>query len=89
MYITIVRTKGNWTSTKKWNNLIKSISLSFKPADKFFNKISEFVEYYLQINTVENEVAEIDKKTVLDLCAHMFHPKIPLWTIQKSWNLTS
>jgi hypothetical protein len=23
----------------------------------------------------ENEAAEIDKKTVLDLCAHMFHPK--------------
>lgn len=25
--------------------------------------------------TLENEAAEIDKKTVLDLCAHMFHPK--------------
>jgi hypothetical protein len=24
---------------------------------------------------LENEAAEIDKKTVLDLCAHMFHPK--------------
>ena len=23
---------------------------------------------------LENEAAEIDKKTVLDLCAHMFHP---------------
>ena len=38
-------------------------------------KISEFVEYYSQINTSENEAAEIDKRTVLDLCAHMFHPK--------------
>lgn len=24
---------------------------------------------------IDNEAAEIDKKTVLDLCAHMFHPK--------------
>lgn len=23
----------------------------------------------------DNEALEIDKKTVLDLCAHMFHPK--------------
>ncbi|KRX08064.1 Armadillo-type fold [Pseudocohnilembus persalinus] len=42
---------------------------------QFVDKISEFVEYYSQINTAENEAAEIDKKTVLDLCAHMFHPK--------------
>jgi hypothetical protein len=26
-------------------------------------------------NNSENEAVEIDKKTVLDLCAHMFHPK--------------
>lgn len=48
---------------------------------KFVERISEFVEYYSVINTgkinliIENEAAEIDKKTVLDLCAHMFHPK--------------
>ncbi|CAD8144528.1 unnamed protein product [Paramecium pentaurelia] len=41
---------------------------------RFIDRISEFVEYYSVINT-ENEAAEIDKKTVLDLCAHMFHPK--------------
>lgn len=41
----------------------------------FVERISEFVEYYSQINTSENEAAEIDKRTVLDLCAHMFHPK--------------
>jgi len=41
----------------------------------FVERISEFVEYYSQINTSENEGAEIDKRTVLDLCAHMFHPK--------------
>jgi len=50
----------------------------------FVDRISEFVEFYSQINTagiwwlincLENEAAEIDKKTVLDLCAHMFHPK--------------
>ncbi|CAD8056603.1 unnamed protein product [Paramecium sonneborni] len=28
-----------------------------------------------KIIQLENEAAEIDKKTVLDLCAHMFHPK--------------
>ena len=42
---------------------------------KFVDKISQFVEYYSQINTIDNEALEIDKKTVLDLCAHMFHPK--------------
>ncbi|KAM3135807.1 hypothetical protein pb186bvf_012060 [Paramecium bursaria] len=42
---------------------------------RFVDRISEFVEYYSVINTGENEAAEIDKKTVLDLCAHMFHPK--------------
>jgi len=56
---------------------------------KFVERISEFVEDYSQINTesnnlsiifsiinfIDNEAAEIDKKTVLDLCAHMFHPK--------------
>lgn len=41
----------------------------------FVERISEFVEEYSQINTADNEAAEIDKKTVLDLCAHMFHPK--------------
>ncbi|EGR27657.1 hypothetical protein IMG5_191980 [Ichthyophthirius multifiliis] len=41
----------------------------------FIERISDFVEYYSQINTSENEAAEIDKKTILDLCAHMFHPK--------------
>ena len=42
---------------------------------KFVDKISKFVEKYSQINTTDNEALEIDKKTVLDLCAHMFHPK--------------
>lgn len=50
---------------------------------KFVDRISEFVEHQSVINTgginkikiLENEAAEIDKKTVLDLCAHMFHPK--------------
>lgn len=59
---------------------------------KFYDRITEFVEYYSQIkasNTIilnkfninylyifiDNESAEIDKRTVLDLCAHMFHPK--------------
>lgn len=41
----------------------------------FEDRISTFVEQYSKINTAENEALEIDKKTVLDLCAHMFHPK--------------
>ena len=42
---------------------------------KFLDKIQKFVEYYSRIKTTDNEALEIDKKTVLDLCAHMFHPK--------------
>lgn len=41
----------------------------------FADKISEFVEYYSKVPVIENENGEIDKRTVLDLCAHMFHPK--------------
>jgi len=41
---------------------------------KFYERITEFVEYYSNIRT-NNESSEIDKRTVLDLCAHMFHPK--------------
>jgi len=37
------------------------------------DKISEFVEYFSQQNTLETD--EVDKRTVLDLCAHIFHPK--------------
>ena len=42
---------------------------------QFVDKISDFVEYFSQNNVSENENDEIDKRTVLDLCAHMFHPK--------------
>lgn len=41
----------------------------------FADQISEFVEYYSKIPVEANENGEIDKRTVLDLCAHMFHPK--------------
>ena len=41
----------------------------------FADSISEFVEYYSKIQVIDNENGEIDKRTVLDLCAHMFHPK--------------
>lgn len=50
---------------------------------KFSDRISKFVEYYtkLQLNKVKNdenqeddENGDIDKRTILDLCAHMFHP---------------
>jgi hypothetical protein len=33
------------------------------------------VEQYSRKPTSLNENDEIDKRTVLDLCAHMFHPK--------------
>ena len=42
---------------------------------QFVDKISEFVEFFSHNNVSENENDEIDKRTVLDLCAHMFHPK--------------
>ncbi len=44
-------------------------------ACRFDEVVSEFVEYYSKIPVVDDENAEIDKRTVLDLCAHMFHPK--------------
>ena len=42
---------------------------------QFVDKISDFVEFYSQLNVTESDNSEIDKTTVLDLCAHMFHPK--------------
>lgn len=42
---------------------------------QFSDQIQKLIMYYSQINTVDNEALDIDKKTVLDLCAHMFHPK--------------
>lgn len=45
-------------------------------------KIQQFVEFYEGISKqgnfyvkVDNEAAEMDKKTVIDLCNHMFHAK--------------
>jgi hypothetical protein len=60
------------------------ISLSYLSKERFsiameetqFNdKISDFVEFYSQLNVTGPDHNEIDKKTILDLCAHMFHPK--------------
>ena len=47
---------------------------------QFVERISEFVEYYSKLPAVagqdgNTENGEIDKRTVLDLCAHMFHPR--------------
>lgn len=46
----------------------------------FVERISEFVEYYSKLPALagpdgNTENGEIDKRTVLDLCAHMFHPR--------------
>ena len=47
---------------------------------QFVERVSEFVEYYSKLPAVagpdgNTENGEIDKRTVLDLCAHMFHPR--------------
>lgn len=53
----------------------------------FSEKVSHFVEYYSKVTQQEieghsksgelpdDENFDIDKRTILDLCAHMFHPK--------------
>ena len=48
-------------------NLLNTIRI-FEPVNLIYLII--FLITYL-----DNESAEIDKRTVLDLCAHMFHPK--------------
>ena len=62
--------------------LSKDRFTAIKEDCKFYDRITEFVEYYSNIRAsifyikkIDNESAEIDKRTVLDLCAHMFHPK--------------
>ncbi|TNV79997.1 hypothetical protein FGO68_gene14820 [Halteria grandinella] len=47
---------------------------------KFEESIQLFVEYYSRLPAIagpdgNTENGEIDKRTVLDLCAHMFHPR--------------
>mmetsp|Transcript_7968 Transcript_7968/g.11154 ORF Transcript_7968/g.11154 Transcript_7968/m.11154 type:complete len:80 (+) Transcript_7968:748-987(+) len=42
---------------------------------RFSSLIEDFVTEYSKKPVVDNENDEIDKRTVLDLCAHMFHPK--------------
>ncbi len=41
----------------------------------FVDRISQFVEQFSQRQIGETDQESSDKKTVLDLCAHMFHPK--------------
>ena len=42
---------------------------------QFSDRIADFVEVFSKKDVGENENDEIDKRTVLDLCAHMFHPR--------------
>ena len=44
-------------------------------ACNFVDRISQFVELFSQRQIGETDQESSDKKTVLDLCAHMFHPK--------------
>jgi hypothetical protein len=41
----------------------------------FSERIALFVEEYSKKLVHDDENDEIDKRTVMDLCAHMFHPK--------------
>lgn len=41
----------------------------------FVDRISQFVEMFSVQQVGESDQESIDKKTILDLCAHMFHPK--------------
>lgn len=41
----------------------------------FSERIAQFVEEYSKKPVHDNENDEIDKRTVMDLCAHMFHSK--------------
>jgi len=56
-----------------------------KPECNFNSRISTFVEYYSALqcdpNTgseplLDDENFDIDKRTILDLCAHIFLPKV-------------
>jgi len=44
-------------------------------ASKFVDRISQFVEMFSVKQVGESDQESSDKKTILDLCAHMFHPK--------------
>ena len=55
-----------YLSKERFNNV--------KNESKFYDRITEFVKYYSNIK-VNNESVEIDKRTVFDLCAHMFHTR--------------
>jgi len=44
-------------------------------ACKFVDRISQFVETFSVKQVGESDQESSDKKTILDLCAHMFHPK--------------
>jgi hypothetical protein len=41
----------------------------------FVDRISQFVETFSMKQIGESDHESSDKKTILDLCAHMFHPK--------------
>ena len=44
-------------------------------ASGFVDKVQAFVEHFSQRQVGETDQESTDKKSVLDLCAHMFHPK--------------
>lgn len=69
---------GYLNQSEKLNELVNG------PECRFNTRVSEFVEYYskllsdpssVTVKKIDDENFDIDKRTILDLCAHMFLPK--------------
>ena len=69
------------------NQTLKFEELVNKPNCNFNTKISSFVEYYSALSVdpcttspspSSSQSFDIDKKTILDLCAHIFLVKTPV-----------
>ena len=57
----------SYLSKERFNSSIESC--------QFVDRISQFVEMFSVKHVGESDQESTDKKTILDLCAHMFHPK--------------
>lgn len=59
----------SYLNKERFHELAESKSCNFS------ERVAAFVEEYSKKIVHDNENDEIDKRTVMDLCAHMFHPK--------------
>ena len=57
----------SYLSKERFSDSIKELS--------FMDRISQFVEVFSVKQVGESDHESNDKKVILDLCAHMFHPK--------------